>query len=134
MLYVGMFALLGVVSVLVFEPITTAAEVLAADEPPNELFGEALPLTLVFTVSIAGLIGYRYGRSRLHYAAVLLTCTVLVLLLGLNVAIIGLVQVPSSAVFLIVEMFALIVALNVVFLLAYLALQRRRFFRVEATV
>lgn len=128
MLYLMMFVLLAVVSVLVFEPITTAAEVLAANEPPYALFGRALPLSAAFTVAMAAWIGYRYGRGWLHYVATLVTCAVLVLLLGLNVAIIGLVEVPSSAVYLIYEMFALIVALNLVFLGAYLVLERKRFF------
>ncbi len=86
------------------------------------------PLSALFTIATAALIGFRFGQGWLHYVAVLLTCAVLVLLPGLNVAIIGLVDVPSSAAYLIAEMFALIVALNLVFLGGFLVLERRRFF------
>lgn len=131
LIYLILFVVLAVVSLLVFEPITTAAEVLASDEPPNDLFAEALPVSAAFTLAAAALIGWRYGRAWTDYLAVLLTCAVLVLLLGLNVAIIGLVEVPSSAVHLIVEMFFLIVALNAVFAGAYVALERNRFFSAQ---
>jgi hypothetical protein len=127
-LYVGMFVLLGGVSVLVFEPVTTMAALVAANAPPDHLFRQAMPLTIVFTLLMAAAIGRLYARKWSHYAAILLTCSVLVLLLGLNVSAIGLVSIPRSSVYLIVELMGLIVALNVAFAIAFAGLERRTFF------
>jgi hypothetical protein len=127
-LYVGMFALLGGVSVLVFEPVTTIAALVVANAPPDDLFRQAMPLTIVFTLLMAAAIGRLYARKWSHYAAILLTCSVLVLLLGLNVSVIGLVSIPRSSLYLIVELMGLIVALNVAFAIAFAVLERRTFF------
>lgn len=124
LLYVGMFVLLGVISVLLYEPVTTLAAVVAANEPPDELFGQAMPMTILFTLGAATLVGLLYGRKWSHYGAALLTCTVLVLLLGLNVSAIGLVDVPSDSFYLIMELFGLILALNLVYLIVFMALER----------
>jgi hypothetical protein len=127
-LYVGMFALLGGVSVLVFEPVTTIAALVAANAPPpDDLFRKAMPLTMVFTLLMAAAIGKLYARKWSHYAAILLTCSVLVLLLGLNVSAIGLVSIPRSSLYLIVELMGLIVALNVAFAIVFAVLERRIF-------
>lgn len=68
--------------------------------------------------------GHRdHGRTLRHFLVVLLTCTVLVLLLGLNVSAIGLVEIPSSALFVVAELFGLIVALNAVYAMLFLGLQ-----------
>lgn len=127
LLYVVMFGLLGAASVIVFEPVTTMAAVVAANAPPNALFARALPLTLGFTVAMSLLISLLYGRTWQHVAAILLTCLLLVLLLGLNVSAIGLVYIPSGSVYVIAELFGLIVALNAVYAAAFLALERKRF-------
>jgi hypothetical protein len=55
MLYVAMFVLLGAASVLVFEPVTTIAVLVAANEPPGELIRQAMPMTVVFTLATAAL-------------------------------------------------------------------------------
>ena len=125
MLYVAMFVLLGMVSVLIFEPITTAAALMAANEPPDELIGQAMPMTIIFTLAAAILLSWRYGRSWLHYGAILLTCTLLVLLLGLNVSVIGLVSIPGNSLYLIAEMFGLILAINLAYVVVFIALERK---------
>lgn len=126
LLYVAMLVLLGVASVLVFEPVTTMAAVIAADGPPEALIGQALPLTATFTLGAAALIHWQYGRSRAHFGAISLTCVVLVLLLGLNVSALGLVSIPRSGLYLVLEMFGLILALNVVYVIVFAALERKR--------
>jgi hypothetical protein len=127
--FVAMFVLLGAVSVLVFEPVTTVAALVEANEPPDELIRQAMPMTILFTIATAVLISLLYGRSWLHYGVILLTCTVLVLLLGLNVSVLGLVYIPGSAVYLVAELFGLIFAINAVYVAVFIALERKSLIR-----
>jgi hypothetical protein len=57
---------------------------------------------------------------------VLLTYIVLMALLGLNVSVIGLLTIPLGSLYLVMELFGLIMALNVVYMVAFMVLQRRR--------
>jgi hypothetical protein len=123
-LFVGMFVVLGAVSLLVFEPVTSIPALMALDGPPDELIRQAMPITVVSTLLIAGIIGRLYARAWTHYAAILFTCTVLVLLLGLNVSVIGLVAFTNSTLYLIAELAGLIVALNLVFVVGFMGLER----------
>ncbi len=66
-----------------------------------------------------------YLASQPHYGAILRTCTLLVLLLGLNVSAIGLVYIPSGSVYLVVELFGLILAINMVYVAVFMALERK---------
>jgi hypothetical protein len=125
MLYVAMFVLLGAASVLVYEPVTTIAALIEANEPPDELFRQAMPMTVVFTLAAAVLVSLLYGRSWPRFGAILLTCTVLVLLLGLNVSAIGLVYIPRGSLFLVVELFGLILAINAVYVAVFIVLERK---------
>jgi hypothetical protein len=125
MLYVGLLALLGITSVLVFEPTTSMAALTAMNGPPDKLIGEALPLTAVFTLFAAVLVSLLYRSGWRRFGAVLLTCTVLVLLLGLNVSVLGLVAIPRGSLYLVGEFFGLIVVLNVVYALIFMLLERR---------
>jgi hypothetical protein len=127
-LYVVMFALLGLVSVLVYDPITTVAVLVVANEPPDELIMQALPLTAVFTLSASVLVSALYRPGWLRYGAILLTCSVLVLFLGLNVSVIGLVDIPRGSLYLVVELFGLIIAINAVFAGVFIALERKSLF------
>lgn len=132
-LYVAMLLLLGLASVIVYEPVTTIAALIEANEPPGELFGQAFPMTLVFTLASSITISLLYARSwRRHdqhqaayYGAILLTCTVLVLLLGLNVSALGLVDIPRGSLFLVAELFGLIVAITAVYAAVFIALERK---------
>lgn len=124
LIYVVLFGLLGVVSVLFFEPVTTMAAVVTLNGPPTALIDQAMPMTIVFTLGMAALITLLYGRSITKFLAVLLTCTVLVALLGLNVSAIGLVDIPSGSLVVIAELFGLIVVLNAVYVVVYMVLER----------
>ena len=126
-LYVGMFVFIGIVSVLLFEPVTTIAQLVQSNGPPDELFRQAMPITILSTLVMAAIIGRLYGRSLIHYAAILITCTALVLLLGLNVSVIGLISIPGSSLYLIAELFALILALNLVYTVVFAGLEWRSF-------
>jgi hypothetical protein len=126
-LYVGMFVLIGGVSVLVFEPVTTISVLIASNSPPDHLFKQAMPMTIISTILMAAIIIRLYARTLAHYVSILLTCTVLVVLLGLNVSVIGLVDVPRSSIYLIVELFGLILALNAVFAVVFAGLEWKSF-------
>ena len=124
-LYLAMFALLGAASVLTFEPVTTLAAVLSTREPPNALFARAMPLTLAFIGGTTAAATAWYRPGWVGAGAILLTATVLLTLLGLNVSVIGLVEVPRSASYLIAELFALIFILSAVYAAAFALLERR---------
>ena len=126
LLFTASFGLLGALSVLLFEPVTTMAAVVTLNGPPTALIDQAMPMTVLFTLGMAVLITLRYGRTVRQFLAVLLTCVVLVALLGLNVSAIGLVEIPNSALFVVAELFGLIVALNAVYAALFLALQWRQ--------
>lgn len=114
-LFLAMFIVLGVASIIRFEPITTIAALLQTKEPPTELIGQALPMTGVFIVMFAALLAAVY-RPRWPGALSLLTTTaVMVVFLGLNISILGLVDVPSSQFRVLGETFGLLVALTTVY-------------------
>jgi hypothetical protein len=134
MTYVGSLVLLSVVSVVVFEPVTTMAEVLALNDAPRELIASSMPLSIGFTVATIILLSVLYGSRPVHYLAIAVTTVLLIALLGLNVAVVGLVEIPSSGLFLIIEMFALIVVLDLVYVAAVLLIERRTFTACSAGV
>jgi hypothetical protein len=109
--YVIALAVLGLVSVAVFEPRTTMAELLTLGGPPLDLIGDAFPLTIVFTLGTAAILSLLFGRRLAAFGAILVTCTVLVALLGLDVSVIGLIRIPTESLYLVVELAGLIVVL-----------------------
>jgi len=110
--------------VLLFEPVTTMAALIAANGPPEALIGQALPVTAVFTLAMAVAISLVYGFNWRRFGVILLTCTTLVLLLGLNVSVIGLVSIPRGSWYLVAEMFGLILALNAALVVVCAGLER----------
>jgi hypothetical protein len=129
--YVALLVLLGVASIVVFEPVTTAAALLAADEPPRELMRMATPLTVAFILASTALIWWLWGRNLVDVAAILLTCAVLLVLVGTNVAILGLVHIPMGTVPLVAKFFGLVLALDAGYVGAFLALERQQFRQAE---
>jgi hypothetical protein len=129
--YVVLFVLLGVASVMIYDPITTISALMAANEPPRQLIRRAMPLTLAFTLGSAIVIALLWGRTLLKLGAVLLTCTLLVAFLGLNVSVIGLVELPSGTAYLVAELFGLILAINLVYVAVFLLLERRALLGME---
>ena len=125
LLYDVMFILLGIISILVFSPVTTIAALIAANEPPRELIIKALPLTVIFTLAMALIINQFYGRSWKLFFVILLTCTILVSLLGLNVSTIGLVSIPNSSLYLILELLGLIIAINFFYFLIFIFFKKK---------
>jgi hypothetical protein len=126
--YMIMFGLLGAVSVVVFEPVTTMAAVLERGGPVDDLIVQALPMTLAFTAVTAVLISLIFGRGWRQFGAVLATTSVLVLFLGLNVSAIGLVEFAGGGLYLVAEMFGLVAAIGLMFILTVLVLERQVLF------
>jgi hypothetical protein len=116
----------------VWEPVATAAAFLGvAAAPPPELIRGAMPLTVVFVLLSALGIGRLWGRSLLDYLSVLLACATVVVLLGINLSILGLVRFTSGSLPLLGMTYGLVVVLNAVFAAAFLGLERETFFRAE---
>jgi hypothetical protein len=122
----GLFALLGALSEAVFTPVTTAAAVIAANESPDELISQAMPFILTFTVGAAALMTVAFGRRWRIAGPMLAMVAVLMVSLGMNVAIIGLVSFDSASLALVGKMFWLIGLLTAVHAAGFTALERRR--------
>lgn len=124
LIYTVLFGLLGAASVLIYEPVTTMDAVVNLNGPPTELINQAMPMTVIFTTGMAIFITILYGPSRVKFGSVLLTCIVLVASLGLNVSAIGLVSIPVGFLYLIFELFGLIAALDLVYAVVFILLER----------
>lgn len=127
--FVGVLYLLGLVSVAVFEPQTTMAAVVAANQPPDDMIRLALPLTMGFTVIAAAGVTLAYRGDWHDGAVVFLTSLILVGALGLNVSALGLIAVPAGSWGLVAEFYALILLLAAVFVGSFVVIERlgRRF-------
>lgn len=123
--YVGLFALLGTLSVIVYEPITTIPALLALSGPPEHLFRQALPLTVAFGLGSAAVIAAVFGHRWWHLVPAVLTMVPLTLFLGLNISVMGLVEFPRSAWSVVALTFGLIVAIVVVYAAVFVALEWR---------
>jgi hypothetical protein len=126
LLFDAMLVLLGLTSVLIFKPVTTMAELIALNGPPEALISQALPMTAVFTLIMAAIISLIYGFTWSRLGAALLTSATLVSLLGLNVSVIGLVAIPRGSWYLVGEMLALILVLNAALVIVFATLERRQ--------
>ena len=121
--YVLMFIGLAAASLVVFEPVATVAELTALNGPPDQLIGQALPVTLACVPLTAFLVSLAFGRLR-ALPAVLLTVSVLVLVLGLNVSVTGLVDFQASEFVLLLELIGLIGLLAATFAATVLLMER----------
>ena len=122
--YVALFGVLAIASLIAFEPVATIPELMVMRGPPKELIGQAMPVTVGFVVGAAALIGLLFGRRWWHLGPILVTVAVLVLFLGLNVSVIGLVELGAGDLYLIGELFGLIVVLGGTFTTTFVVLER----------
>lgn len=127
-LQIALLLTLGVASVWMFDPVTPMAVLIAANEPPNELIAQAMPLTFGFIVVAAAVISLLWGRTFRKFASGLVSTAILFLLLGLNVSVLGLVEMSGDAVPLLAEFFALLVGILGAFGVLFFILERRRLF------
>ena len=129
LLYLGMFFTMTAVTFLMFEPETTMAAVMVDNSIYWGLIGKAMPMTAVLTVASAVVMILIYGRSLQNLAVLLLTCGVLMLILGHNISAMGLVAIPRSGYYLVGEMLGLILAINAVYVLVFALLEWKRLVR-----
>jgi hypothetical protein len=120
-LFVGLLASIALVSELVYEPAITIDEVMTG--PPPQLYLKAMPVTILTTLIISVIVFKLYGRTPGQFASVLITSSVLVLFLGLNVSLMGLVFVPTESLYLVAENFGLIFALGMVNFVVFAGLE-----------
>jgi len=113
---------LGVVSLLKLEPSWTFAELNTDNPPIGELLAQATPLMIGFTVIGAIPIWLTFTRRWSALPPILLTEAVLVLLLGHNVAIIGLVDLTAEGWSFVGLMFALVIFLGTAYAAIYAVL------------
>jgi hypothetical protein len=125
-LYLGMFFLLTAVTFGVFEPQTTMAAVMVDNGIYWDMIGRAMPVTAVFTLASAVVMTLIYDRSLQNLAVLTVTCSVLMLILGHNISAMGLVAIPRSGYYLVAEMLGLILAINGVYVLVFVLLERKR--------
>lgn len=128
-MHTALLLALGGVSVAIFDPAVPMAALLAANEPPAELIAQAMPLTVGWIVIAAALPSLLWGRSLKGLAANSLTSTLLVLLLGLNVSVLGLVEMSGGPPFVVLEFFALLVVIMLGYGATFRFLERRGLFR-----
>lgn len=124
--FIAMFVLLGIVSVIIFEPVATITALRVANERPTELINKSMPLTIIFIVGATITLGLLYGHNWKHYVSILLTNSVLIFLLGLNVSILGLIFIPTDFLYLILELFALIFLIFFVYAVVFFMLEKKR--------
>jgi hypothetical protein len=134
LLYLLLLFGLAPLSLLLFEPIITIPALVASPNGlPDELVREVLPLTIAYTALMVACVLGLYGRRWSRAPVVLPTCALLMLLLGLNIAPLGLVHLTAGWVGMLVELLALILSLNLVYVALYRLLARRWFARAATT-
>jgi hypothetical protein len=122
-LYLLLLFMLGPISLLLFEPMMTIPELLASPNGmPAELLREITPLATIYTVIMALIITYINGRRWSGFLVALAATAVLMFLLGLNIAPLGLVYLSGGWLRMLLELLALILTLNFVYVLAFVLL------------
>lgn len=114
-LYVCVLVGLGITSIILFEPVTTIPELLKSKAPPGALIARALPITALFTAGSAVLLTVLYRPGWRGVGAIFVTTVVVVLFLGMNISILGLVFVPKALFYVLAEVLVLIVSLALVY-------------------
>jgi hypothetical protein len=125
-LYLLLLVALGITSLVVFEPVTTIQALLQSGEPPRELIGLALPMTGIFIVVAAATLSAIYRAGWARSASILVTTTAVVLLLGLNISVLGLVDVTRDALSALGEVLVLLLSLAGVYAAVVVGFARSR--------
>lgn len=87
---------LGAASFAVLNPQFTMAELMVADDALEQVIPPALPLMIAATLVGTLILWALFGRTRAAVIPILVTQILLVLLVGHNLAILGLVEVSSD--------------------------------------
>lgn len=122
--YIATLVALGLVSMFWFEPTWTFAELSVEGAPLGDLFSRAAPLMVLFALFGALAIWAALGRKLRALGPVVTTEILLVLLLGHNVAIVGLVDFSIGGWASVGEMFGFVILLGAAFAGSFVALER----------
>jgi hypothetical protein len=125
--YVAVLVAMGLVSLAIYEPVATVESLIAAGGAPTELIRRATPLSVVSIVFAAALLHRLWGRGAGQFLALLVSSTLVIVLLGLNVSVLGLVEFDSQGWMLVLYTYALTILLNVVYLGTFAGIERRAF-------
>lgn len=115
---------LGVVSLVVFEPRISISLLMLLSGPPADLIREALPITIGLAVPSAVAVAFIFGHRWWHVFPALLTTAIVFALLGLNVSILGMVEFTGSGFRMVAELAGMLVALVCVYAAAFAQLWR----------
>jgi hypothetical protein len=115
---------LGGVSLLVFEPRFTMAELSGTDDALARLIPPALPLIVTGTIVGTFALWVVFGLRRRAFLPILATQSLLMVLVGHNLAILGLVDVPSDQMYKVGEFIGLTVFLAAAFALSVMVFAR----------
>jgi hypothetical protein len=107
--FVVLLSALGVSSFLIFEPSYSMAELLVADDPLGDVLPPAMPLLIIATVAGTLAMWAVSGRKPAALAPILVTQALIVLLVGHNLAILGMVDMSGAVAHMVGE-FALLIA------------------------
>lgn len=102
---------LGGVSLLVFEPRFTMAELIDADDALARVLPPAMPLIVTGTIVGTLVLWMVYERRRRALFPLLVTQGLLMFLVGHNLAILGLVDIPNDQLFRVFEFVGLTIVL-----------------------
>jgi hypothetical protein len=89
---------IGVASFLVFEPRVTMAQLMLADDPLGDVIPPAVPLMLAGIVVGTIMVWLSFGRRVSALVPIVLSQALLVFLVGLNFAILGMVEMSADLV------------------------------------
>lgn len=116
---------LAISSVLIYQPVATMGAIMERGGPVDDLIVQALPLTAVFIVVMTGAFGLAFGHERGDYVRLLVTITVLTLLVGINLSVLGLIDFAGGSMGPLMTFFGLIVLLDVAYASAFAFFGRR---------
>jgi hypothetical protein len=115
---------LGAASFLVLEPRFTMAEMMNADDALARLLPPAMPLIVAGTLVGTLVLWLGFGRRGRAVLPMLVTQALLMFLVGHNVAILGLVDIPTDQLYRVLEFIGVTVFLAAAFALSVMVLGR----------
>lgn len=114
---------LGAASFVLLEPRFTMAEVMNADDALGQLLPPAMPLIIGGTLVGAVVLWAGFGRRRAGLLPMLVSQALLMFLVGHNLAILGLVDIPTDQLYRVVEFVGVTVFLAGMYALTVLLLE-----------
>jgi hypothetical protein len=128
LMWVALFVVLGAISFVLYEPVYTIAGLIAGTEPMGALLGAAIPLSAVFGIAAGVALSVVLRANVRQATSLVVTSLVLTVLLGHNVAVLGMVHMTQEAVPLLAQFYGLTAAIMFGNAATFVLLERRRFF------